>query len=340
MQDFDYVRAASVQEATALLVPDSEGSRLLAGGTDLLVQLREGRRQARLLVDIKTIPEVNQLVDNPKEGLTIGSAVPCWKICAQPEIARRYPGLVEAVGLIGGTQIQGRATLGGNLCNASPAADSIPALIVHRARCVIAGPKGIRRVMVEKFCTAPGRTVLKKGELLVALQIPPRPAFFGAAYLRFTPRNEMDIAVVGVGASVTLDESRQTITAARLALGAVAPTPLLVKEAGESLVGRPATPGALAEAALLAQAAARPISDLRGTAAQRTHLVGVLTRRALQKAIQRARQDQPAAKSGKVLKVLPREPTLQDFENMVQAIQRQFDEWKAEDQAKEDDHGQ
>lgn len=162
MQNFDYVRAASVQEVAALLAKDHEGTRLLAGGTDLLVQLREGRRQARLLVDIKAIPEVNQLKDDPGAGLIIGSAVPCWKICAQPEVARRYPGLVEAVGLIGGTQIQGRATLGGNLCNASPAADSIPALIVYRAVCLVAGSGELRRVPVEDFCCAPGQTALQR----------------------------------------------------------------------------------------------------------------------------------------------------------------------------------
>lgn len=290
MQDFDYVRAASVQEVVTILAEAGEGTHVLAGGTDLLVQLREGRRQARLLVDIKAIPEVNQLKDDPETGLVIGSAVPCWKICAEPEVARRYPGLVEAIGLIGGTQIQGRATLGGNLCNASPAADSIPALIVHRAECLIAGLQGTRPVPVEDFCQAPGQTVLQRGEFLLALHIPPSPPFFGAAYIRFTPRAEMDIAVVGVGASVALDIDLQKIVAARISLAAVAPTPLLVNEASECLVGREATPQALAEAARLAQQAARPISDLRGTADQRTHLVGVLTRRVLERAIQRAQE--------------------------------------------------
>jgi CO/xanthine dehydrogenase FAD-binding subunit len=233
----------------------------------------------------------------PGEGLRVGSAVSCYRICAHPDIARHYPGLIEAISLIGGTQIQGRASLGGNLCNASPAADSIPALIVHRAVCWITGPSGLRRVPVENFCIAPGQTILQPGEFLLAIQIPAPPPHFGAAYLRFTPRNEMDIAVVGVGAAVSLpvvftgDESQQTFETVHIALGAVAPTPLLATEAGEYLAGRRITPEAINEAAQLAQRAARPISDLRGTAAHRTHLVGVLTRRTLERAIQRAKAE-------------------------------------------------
>ena len=193
--------------------------------------------------------------------------------------------------LIGGTQIQGRASIGGNLCNASPAADSIPALIAHQAVCIATGPDGNREVATEEFCTSPGQTVLKPGEFLVSARIPSPPPGFGAAYLRFIPRGEMDIAVVGSGVSVVLDDNGTSFTSARIALAAVAPTPLFVPEAGEYLVGRPVSDETIAEAAQIAQSAAKPISDMRGTAIQRKHLIGVLTRRAMTKAIERARRN-------------------------------------------------
>jgi CO/xanthine dehydrogenase FAD-binding subunit len=289
MQDIQYNRAFSTSDIVSQLSSDKDGVRILAGGTDLLVQLREGRRKASVLVDIKNVQEANQLSYDPQSGLTIGAAVPCYRIRQEAAIARLYPGLIDAVELIGGVQIQGRATLGGNLCNASPAADSIPALIVYGAICTIAGPDGMRQVVVEDFCTAPGQTVLEHGEFLVSLRLPPPKPRSGAHYLRFIPRNEMDIAVVGAGASVTLDESRTVITSARIALGAVAPTPLFIPEAMDYLSNREIAPESILEAARMAQTASRPITDLRGTAAQRRHLVGVLTRRALEKAIQRAR---------------------------------------------------
>ena len=287
MQAFDYVRAGSIDEAVTLLGQD--GARVLSGGTDLLVQMREGRRQASLLVDIKAIPEANVLAYDAA-GLQIGAAVPCYRICRYPAALECYPGLVDAVSLIGGAQIQGRATVGGNLCNASPAADSIPALIVHQAECVIAGPNGYRTVPVEQFCTAPGQTVLKKGEFVVALHVPPPQDRFSARYLRFIPRNEMDIAVVGAGASVVLNEDGTSFKSVRIAIGAVAPTPLFVVEAGAALAGREVTAEIIEEAAQMARAAARPISDVRGTAEQRRHLSAVLTRRALTGAVDRAQR--------------------------------------------------
>jgi CO/xanthine dehydrogenase FAD-binding subunit len=290
LQAFDYVAARSVEAAIALLSQNGDQARVLSGGTDLLVQLRERRLQAGLLVDIKSISEVNELSFDPAEGLRLGSAVPCHRIYGDPVLVAAYPGLIDAVSLIGGVQIQGRASVGGNLCNASPAADTIPALIVHQSICEIAGPDGRRQVPVEEFCTAPGQTLLQQGEFLVSLFIPaPKPGF-GAHYLRFTPRNEMDIAVAGVGASVVLDESGASFRAVRIALAAVAPIPLFVAQAGEALVGRRVSEEAIEEAARIAQAATHPISDMRGTAAQRKHLAGVLTRRALWKAIARARE--------------------------------------------------
>ncbi|MGE3537161.1 MAG: xanthine dehydrogenase family protein subunit M [Candidatus Tectimicrobiota bacterium] len=289
MQAFDYVAVQTVDEAVSLLAAKGAQARVLAGGTDLIVQLREGRRSLELVVDVKKIPDVNVLSYDPQQGLHLGAAVPCHRIYGNATIARAYPGLMDAFTLVGGTQIQGRGSVGGNLCNSSPAADTIPTLIAHRAVCIIAGPNGRREVPVEQFCTAPGRNVLANGELLVSLRCPAPAKNSGAHYLRFIPRNEMDIAVVGVGSAVTLGDDLATVTAARIALGAVAPTPLLAEEAAAALIGKPISDATLAAAAAAAQALAKPISDMRGTAEQRRHLVGVLTRRTLQGAIARAK---------------------------------------------------
>jgi carbon-monoxide dehydrogenase medium subunit len=290
LKAIDYAAPKTVAEAVALLAEHGDRARVLAGGTDLIVQVREGRRAPDLLVDVKHIPELNELTYDPKHGLRLGAAVPCCNIYEHAAIARAYPGLIDAVSLIGGIQIQSRASVGGNLCNASPAADSIPALIAHETTCLIAGPKGTREVPVEQFCTAPGRTVLASGEFLVGLRVPPPRPHFGAAYLRFIPRNEMDIAVVGAGVSVTLDAGKGRCTAARVALAAVAPTPLLVPEAGAALVDGALSDGLIDRAAQLARAAARPISDMRGDTDYRRHLVGVLTKRAVQTALTRAKE--------------------------------------------------
>ncbi len=289
MQDFAYIAANTVSEAVTLLDEKGRAARILAGGTDLIVQVREARRDVDWMIDIKSIPDVNVLDYNADTGLTLGAAVECYKIYAVDEICEAYPGLVDATKIIGGTAIQGRAAVGGNLCNASPAADCIPSLIVLNASCVIAGPKGERELPVEQFCTGPGQTALAPGEMLVSLKIPAPANNSSSFYLRFIPRNEMDIAVVGAGASVTLDSTKQTIVSARIALAAVAPTPLFAEEAGASLAGREVSEAAINGAAQAAQGIARPISDMRGTAEQRTHLVGVLTRRALNGAIQRIR---------------------------------------------------
>ena len=289
MQAFNYVAAQSVDEVIKLLAEKGDTARVMSGGTDLLVALREGRRKAELVIDVKRVKETTELTYDAQRGLTLGASVPCHRIYDDKALAKAYPGLIDSASLIGGVQIQGRASIGGNLCNASPAADSIPALIVHTVICHIAGPNGQRQVPVEDFCVAPGRTVLQNGEFLVALSFPaPKPGF-GAAYLRFIPRNEMDIAVVGVGASVQLDESRTKIVSARIALGAVAPKPLFIPAAGEALTGKAISDEAIAEAARIAQAAATPITDMRGTAEYRKHLSAVLTSRALRKAIERAK---------------------------------------------------
>ena len=290
MEEIDYAVARTVSEAVSLLAEKGKLARPLAGGTDILVQLRGDRRRVERLVDVKEIPEANQLSYDPQNGLQLGAAVPCYRIYQDETVSQAYPGLIDVAALIGGIQIQGRATLGGNLCNAAPSADAIPPLIVLGATCLIAGPNGTREVLVEDFCTAPGETILKDGELLVSLRIPPPKRHSGAHYLRFIPRNEMDIAVVGVGSSVVLDEGGKSFVSARISLASVAPTPLFVEKAGAALAGREITDEAIEDAAEAAIAAARPISDMRGTIQQRRHLVGVLTRRTLRGAIERAKE--------------------------------------------------
>jgi CO/xanthine dehydrogenase FAD-binding subunit len=288
MQSFGYVAPASAEEVTALLADKNGDARILSGGTDLLVQLREGRRRAKLVIDVKNIPELTQITFDPKNGLRIGAAASCHEICSDANVSKHYPGLVDGIHLIGGVQIQNRASVGGNLCNASPAADAIPALIVHEAVCNITGLNDSRTLPVEEFCIAPGQNALQAGEFLTFITVPTPKDKFGASYLRFIPRNEMDIAVVGVGASVVIAADKKQFISARIALGAVAPTPLLASAAGAFLAGKALTRENAKEAARLAQEIAKPITDLRGTAEHRKHLVAVLVERTLDKAIERA----------------------------------------------------
>lgn len=287
MKSFDYARPGSFKEAVDLLAQHGDRARVLAGGTDLLVQLRAGVREAGVVVDVKEIPELNEIRYDSGSGLTLGAAVPCFRIYEHADIKQTYPGLVDVASLIGGTQIQGRASLGGNLCNSAPSADALPLLIALEATCRIDGSGGSRNVAVEDFCTGPGKNVLQPGELLVSLQIPAPKPHSGAHYLRFIPRNEMDIAVAGAGVSVVL--SNGNVESARVALAAVAPTPLFVKEAGDALAGQPANAESVQRAAEAAKAAAKPITDMRGTVEYRKHLCEVLTRRALNVAIERAK---------------------------------------------------
>lgn len=287
MRDFDYIAPTTLDEAVALLAEQNGRARALAGGTDLIDHVRTGRLEPDVVVDIKRIPDLNVL-EMADTGLRLGAAVPCYRICEHSEIRRSYPALVDACSIIGGIQIQSRASVGGNLCNSGPAADSIPALMVHAASCVIAGPEGRREVPVEEFCTGPGQNVLVRGELLVELQCPVPAARSASHYRRFIPRNEMDIAVVGVGAAVELDESGETIAAARIGLGAVAPTPLLVREVGELLAGAPASDESFARAAEVAKSVISPIDDMRGTKEFRIHVTGVLVERVLREACARA----------------------------------------------------
>lgn len=285
MRWFDYSAPETLGEAVHLLAA-RPGALLLAGGTDLLPQLRAGRKQTELVIDVKRIPELNELRYDPARGLTVGAAVPCCRIGEDAAVRKAYPALAEVAALIGGVQIQSRASIGGNLCNAAPSADSIPVLIAAGAVCRIVGPPGAREVDAESFCTGPGTTVLGPGELLVSIQLPPPEPHSGACYLRFIPRNEMDIAVAGAGVAVSVEAG--VFRRARVALAAVAPTPLAVHQAGAYLAGRPVSPETIRAAAGLARDAARPITDMRGTAEYRRHLCAVLTRRALEIAVRRA----------------------------------------------------
>ncbi len=287
MKEFTYNSPSQLEEAIGLLTGGN--ARPFAGGTDLLVQMRAGRLNPEVVVDLKAIPELNVLKNDAQSGLVIGAAVPCYKVYENEGIARAYPGLIDAASIVGGIGIQGRATLGGNLCNSSPSGDTIPVMIVLGAIANIVGPKGIRSVPVAEFCTAPGRNVLEPGEILVSITFPAPLPNSGAHYQRFIPRNEMDIAVVGVAASVVLSDDKRSIKTASVALAAVGPTPITVQGVSELLTGKPATEISLAEVIEAAKAAAKPISDMRGSVVQRRHLVGVLTKRVLLGAIGRAK---------------------------------------------------
>jgi CO/xanthine dehydrogenase FAD-binding subunit len=283
-----YEAPGSLDQAVALLAAEPGDARVLAGGTDLLVQLRTDLIEPALLVDIKRIPEMRRIAEEGG-GFRVGAAVTGAELKEHPRLKAMWPGLVEAANLIGSTQVQGRATMGGNLCNGSPAADSVPALIAAGAIASIAGPNGRREVPVEDIMQGPRRLALAKGEIVASFLLPPRPARTADAYLRFIPRTEMDIAVVGCGVCLTLDASG-TCTAARVALGAVAPRPLQVPEAARALVGTKLDAGALDRLDAAARGACQPIDDKRGTREYRTKVAGVLARRTAQIALERARK--------------------------------------------------
>lgn len=288
MPSLNYASPTTVNEAVSLLAGASGLAKVLSGGTDLLVQLRSGRVKPELIVDTKRLPGIIGIREE-SGGFVIGAATPGAVLEAHEGLRRAYPGVVEAMDLIGSQQIQGRASLAGNLCNASPAADSVPAMIAAGAVAVVVGPDGRREVPVEQIPTGPGRTSLAKGELILEFRLAPRPARASDAYLRFIPRTEMDIAVVGCGVSVTLD-AQGVCTEARVSLGAVAPVPLLVPAAAEALVGSRLDDAALARLDAAAQAACRPITDKRGTIEYRTKVAGVLARRTAAIAFQRAQE--------------------------------------------------
>jgi len=289
MISLKYAAPSSLGDAIALLARASGTCRILAGGTDVIVQMETDLIEPELLVDIKKIPEVRHIsIENG--AFRVGAAVTGMELTEHQAFSEAWPGVVDGMKLIGSMQIKGRATMGGNLCNASPAADSVPALIAAGAIAHVAGPDGARHVPVESIPIAPGKTSLRKGEIVVSFLFPTRPPHSGDAYLRMTPRTEMDIAVVGVGVNVTLDADG-VCSAARISLGAVAPTVLLVEEAGAALVGSRLDAPALDCLAQAAAAACRPIDDKRGTREYRIKVAGVLAKRAASLALKRARQN-------------------------------------------------
>jgi CO/xanthine dehydrogenase FAD-binding subunit len=281
-----YAAPSTVEEAVGALAAASGIAKVLSGGTDLLVQLRSGRLRPDLIVDTKRIPGISGIREQ-NGGFAIGAATPGAVIGECKALREAWPGVVEATNLIGSTQIQGRALLAGNLCNASPAADGVPALIAARATCVVAGANGRREVPVESIVSGPGRTSLGRDEFIIEFHLPRRPLRSADAYLRFIPRTEMDIAVVGAAVSVTLDGAG-VCTDARVVLGAVAPTALLVRDAAAALIGRTLDATALATLDEAARRACKPIDDKRGTIAYRTKVAGVMARRAAVIAYERA----------------------------------------------------
>ena len=273
-----YQAPKTLEQAIALLAGANGKARILAGGTDLLIQMRSGRADPELVVDIKAIAEMRSIAADAG-SYRVGAALTCMELIEIKAFAQAWPGIVDGAKYIGSIQVKGRATLGGNLCNASPAADGVPALIAAGAVACIAGPNGRREVPVADFATGPGKTLLAPGELLVSVLLPRRAPRSGDAYLRFTPRTEMDIAVVGAAVNLTLDD-KGVCSHARVSLGAVAARALLVPEAAAALIGTKVDDAALDRLAAAASAACRPIDDKRGTREFRIKVAGVMARRA------------------------------------------------------------
>ena len=281
-----YLAPTSVDDAVAMLAAQTGDCRILAGGTDLLVRMRGGFAEPDAVMDIKRIGELRRIT-REEGGFRIGAAVSGAEMAENADLVASWPGVVEAAGLIGSTQIQGRATVAGNLCNASPAADSVPAMVAAGAVARLASASGTRDVAVVDIPAGPGKTTLQRGEFVASIFLPAPAARSGDAYLRFIPRTEMDIAVVGCGVALTLD-AKGLCTAARIALGAVAPTVILVPEAAKAIIGTNLDEAALTALAKACSAAAKPIADKRGTVEFRTHVAGVLARRAATIAKERA----------------------------------------------------
>ena len=287
MPDLRYEAPGTLADAVKLLASAGGTARILAGGTDIIVQMETDLIEPELLIDIKCIPDLHRIVIEDG-GFRIGAAVSGMAMMDHPALCATWPGVIDGVKLIGSIQVKGRATMAGNLCNASPGADSVPPLVTAGAIVHVVGPGGTRDVPVEQIPVGPGKTSLGKGEIIESFFLPARPRNSGDAYLRFTPRTEMDIAVVGVAVNLSLDAGG-TCTQARVALGAVAPTVLLVKECADVLIGTKVDEAALDRLAAVASASCRPIDDKRGTREFRIKIAGVLAKRAAQKALERAR---------------------------------------------------
>jgi len=285
MSDTQYLAAKTIDEAVQAHNQANGSARFLAGGTDLLVQIKSGIKKPNLVIDVKKIVELNNIEEISENEFIVGASVSGANLNRNKKFASLWPGVIEAFRLIGSEQIQGRASLGGNLCNGSPAGDSVPALIAAGCTAIIVGPDGKKELPIEEFHTGPGKTVLKNGEILVSLKFPKRESNSSDAYLRMTPRTEMDIAVVGCGVNLTLDND--ICTSVRVSLGAVAPTPLLIKEASDIMVGTNLNSQVLEKVAKICMESCNPINDKRGTIEYRTKVAGVLFKRATLIAIDR-----------------------------------------------------
>ena len=285
MSDTQYLAAKTIDEAVQAHNQANGSARFLAGGTDLLVQIKSGIKKPNLVIDVKKIVELNNIEEISENEFVVGASVSGANLNRNKKFSSLWPGVIEAFRLIGSEQIQGRASLGGNLCNGSPAGDSVPALIAAGCTAVIAGPDGKKELPIEEFHTGPGKTILKNGEMLVSLKFPKRESNSSDSYLRMTPRTEMDIAVVGCGVNLTLDND--ICTSVRVSLGAVAPTPLLIKEASDIMVGTNLNSEVLEKVAKICMESCNPINDKRGTIEYRTKVAGVLFKRAILIAIDR-----------------------------------------------------
>ena len=285
MSDTQYLAAKTIDEAVQAHNQANGSARFLAGGTDLLVQIKSGIKKPNLVIDVKKIVELNNIEEISENEFIVGASVSGANLNRNKKFASLWPGVIEAFRLIGSEQIQGRASLGGNLCNGSPAGDSVPALIAAGCTAIIAGPDGKKELPIEEFHTGPGKTILKNGEMLVSLKFPKRESNSSDAYLRMTPRTEMDIAVVGCGVNLTLDND--ICTSVRVSLGAVAPTPLLIKEASDIMVGTNLNSEVLEKVAKICMESCNPINDKRGTIEYRKKVAGVLFKRATLIAIDR-----------------------------------------------------
>jgi carbon-monoxide dehydrogenase medium subunit len=290
LRPFGYHAPGTLDEAIALLHELGEAGRPVAGGTDIVVQMKEGHTRfpyPDIVVSLQRIKALHGIEFTDKDGLRIGAGTTMAEIAASEVVQNRYTALAEGAGVVGSLQTMNMGTIGGNVCNAAPSADTVPALLAFEAQAVIVGPSGRRSIPLTDFFKGPGLTVLQPGELLAELRLPVPPANSGSAYVRHTPRKQMDIAVVGVGVALTL--SGDTIQRARVALGAVAPTPVRAPSAEAALEGQPASAETFASAAQAATQDCSPISDVRGSAEFRRHLVRVLTERMLTLAASRAR---------------------------------------------------
>lgn len=288
MHEFDYVAPNSLEEVLELLKEKGSSARLLAGGTDLIVNMRIGRRAPSLVIDAKKVPELNR-IEHSERGVEIGAAVSCRRLWEDQRIHSSFPALVDSTTLIGSVQIQGRASIGGNLCNAAPSADAVPTLIALGAIAHVRSLDGAREIPVNEFCTAPGKTALAADELLEKIEIPRPEDQSGTKFLRFIPRNEMDIAVVNAAAHIKLANGGTHFENVRVALGSVGPTPIFASEVGAYLIGKACNEENIHDASEIASKNVSPISDMRGTVEHRFQLVKVLTQRALHGAVDRAR---------------------------------------------------